>query len=119
MAVQRVLRVRIGATLLDLPAQSVARIGRLDRPGWRGLDAQGGALAIASSDHGPLIALSAPSLLKTDAVSPSPAWGVVLTDGFDPMLAVAVCEVLGLMSVDSASSDPASQPVERRTPSAH
>ncbi len=119
MALQRVLRVRIGAALLDLPAQSVVRIGRLDRPGWRGLDAQGGPLALSSSDHGPLIALSAPLLLKTDAISPSPAWGVVLTDGAEPLLAVAVCEVLGLMSTDSALSDPASQPVERRSPSAH
>jgi hypothetical protein len=65
-----------------------------------------------------MIALSAPLLLKTDAVSPQPHWGVVLTDGAEPLLAVAVCEVLGLMSADAASSDGISLPVDRRSPGA-
>jgi len=115
-AAQRVLRVRIDQTLLDLPAASVVRIGRLARAGWSGLDAQGGALQLVATDHGPMIALSAPLLLQTDAVSPQPSWGVVLTDGAEPLLAVAVCEVLGLMSADAASSSGISLPVDRRSP---
>ncbi len=116
MASQRVLRVRIGQALLDLPAASVVRIGRLARAGWSGLDAQGGALQLVATDHGPMIALSAPLLLQTDAVSPQPIWGVVLTDGAEPLLAVAVCEVLGLMSADAASSGGINLPVDRRSP---
>ena len=107
MAGQRVLRVRAQAGVVD---------ARHARAGWSGLDAQGGALQLVATDHGPMIALSAPLLLKTDAVSPQPSWGVVLTDGAEPLLAVAVCEVLGLMSADAASSGGISLPVERRPP---
>ncbi len=96
MSQQRVLRVRIDRTVLALPAASVLRIGRLDRPDWSGLDARGGPLLLASTDHGPVVALSAPTLLATQAVSPRPAWAVVLAGSGTALLAVAVCEVLGL-----------------------
>ena len=49
-------------------------------------------------------------------MSPQPSWGVVLTDGAEPLLAVAVCEVLGLMSADAASSGGINLPVDRRSP---
>lgn len=94
----RLLRVRIDRTLLDLPVAAVARIGRLDAGGWAGSDADGGPLVLSTSDHGPLVAVAARLLLDTEAVSPRPAWGVVLAGEDEPLLAAAVCDVIGLVA---------------------
>jgi|GEM_PF-1882210 len=103
----RLLRVRIDRTLLDLPVASVARIGRLDGSGWSGSDAEGGPLLLSGSDHGPLVAVAANLLLKTAAVSPQPAWGVVLAGEDEPLLAAAVCDVIGLVApADAPQSAP-------------
>ncbi len=97
-----VLRVRIDTTVLALPASAVVAIGRLDQPGWSGVDAQQAPLHLVRGPSGPLLALAAPRLLDTTATSPRPAWAVQLAtadgaaDAMAAGVAVAVCEVLGL-----------------------
>ena len=98
-----VLRVRIGTTVLALPASAVVAIGRLDQPGWSGVDAQQAPLHLVRGPSGPLLAMAAPRLLETTATSVRPAWAVQLATAGGaaggPMaagVAVAVCEVLGL-----------------------
>ena len=102
----RVLRVRIDAAIVELPVASVRRISRIGRADWVGLDAHGGQLQVAATDHGPVIVVAAPALLEIDAVSPHPAWAVVLSEG-GPLLAVAVCEVLGLAFSGESLAAPA------------
>lgn len=91
-----VVRVRIGSRVLALPAAKVARVGRIDRAGWVGRDADGGPLWLAATDHGPVIAISASRLINTDLDSAAPAWAVVLQSAGQPLLGAAVCDVLGL-----------------------
>jgi hypothetical protein len=102
---ERVLRVRVDTTVLALPAHAVVAIGRLDQPSWSGVDAQQAPLHLARGPSGPMVALAAPLLLDTTAVSQRPAWAVQLATANGaaggPMaagLAVAVCEVLGLQA---------------------
>jgi hypothetical protein len=101
-----VLDVRIDRSVVRLSAALACRVARLDRVTWRGQDAAGHALCLATGDDGPLVALAAPALLVTDAVSPAPAWAVVLAnDAVAPQLAVMVCEVLGLVSARATPND--------------
>lgn len=96
MTACRVLRVRIDRTVVALPAALVRRVGRLDRPAWAGLDGHGAPLFLAATEHGPLVAVAASSAWAVAAPSPRPAWAVVMAGATEPLLAVAVCDVLGL-----------------------
>lgn len=99
--VTRSLRVRIGADFLDLPLAAVARVGLLDRVSWSGFDALGGPLLLAQTDHGPVAVLSAAAFLHGASPSPEPAWAVVPDGHEQPVLAFAVCEVLGFVQSQS------------------
>ena len=96
MTACQVLRVRIGDTVLALPAALVRRVGRLDHPSWVGQDGRGAPLFLASTEHGPLLAVAAPSAWAVPEASRQPAWAVVVASPGEPLLAVAVCDVLGL-----------------------
>ena len=96
MTACRVLRVRIDNTVVALPAALVRRIGRLDRPSWAGLDAHGAPLFLSATEQGPLLAVAASSAWAVADVSRQPAWAVVIAGPGEPLLAVAVCDVLGL-----------------------
>lgn len=99
--VTRSLRVRIGADFLDLPLAAVARVGLLDRVSWSGFDALGGPLLLAQTDHGPVTVLSAAAFFQGALPSPEPAWAVVPGGHEQPVLAFAVCEVLGFVQSQS------------------
>ena len=96
MTAGRVLRVRIDSTVVALPAALVRRVGRLDRPTWAGLDGHGAPLFLTATEHGPLLAVAASSAWAVADVSRQPAWAVVIAGPGEPLLAVAVCDVLGL-----------------------
>lgn len=99
----RVLQVRIDASVVALPAASVQRVWRLQPTDWSGVDAHGGPLRLAATARGPVVVVAAPVLLGTEAVSPHPAWAVVLAGDAEPLLAFAVCDVLGLEYADDAA----------------
>ncbi len=109
-----VVRVRIGSHVLALPADRVARVGRIDQAGWIGRDADGGPLWLAATDHGPVIATSASRLLDTELDSAAPAWAVVLQSAGRPLLGAAVCDVLGLVE---GTADAALRPAPLEVPS--
>jgi hypothetical protein len=113
MTTCRVLRVRIDTTVLALPAALVRRIGRLDRPAWAGLDGRGAPLFLAATEQGPLVAVAASSVWDVAALSPRPAWAVVIAGPGEPLLAVAVCDVLGL-----AEGEPSPGLLNRAAPAA-
>ena len=96
MTACQILRVRIGDTVLALPAALVRRVGRLDRPAWAGQDGRGAPLFLASTEQGPLLAVAASSVWALPEASRQPAWAVVVAGPGEPLLAVAVCDVLGL-----------------------
>jgi hypothetical protein len=93
----RCLQVRIADDLFDVPLACVARVGLLDKVSWSGSDADGGPLVLAQTDHGPMVVLSASAFLKSAVASPEPAWAIVAAGHQQPVLAYAVCQVLGFV----------------------
>ena len=113
MTACRVLRVRIDTTVVALPAALVRRVGRLDHPAWAGLDGHGAPLFLVATEHGSLVAVAASSAWAVAAPSPRPAWAVVMVGATEPLLAVAVCDVLGL-----GEGDPTPGVLNRLSPAA-
>ena len=97
----RCLRVRIGTEVLDLPLSSVARVAVLDRVSWSGWDATGAPLMLAQTDREPVVVVSAQVFFNHLAMSPNPAWAIVLAEPQPPVLALGVCAVEGFVVSDA------------------